>query len=755
MKKLTIAFSLFILHSSFLILHAQTTITGPTASGHWTMAGSPYNVQNSIYIPNDSTLTIDPGVTVNFQTSFAPYLHVLGRLVAIGTLADSIYFTATDTTNGFKGIRFYGITAANDSSKLEYCKIQYAKTSSTTFPTKDGGAVYFSKWSKAVIEHCYISNCVCVNGSGAGICCDSNSNPLIIYNTIVNNSDDFLYGGGIFTNNNSTPLISNNTITDNYAGSGGGGIGVYLCENYKVLNNTISGNSAAAWAYYGGGAIYSFESKGIISGNYISGNYAYNGAGGGLYIEGDTVSILNDTILYNAERNSGWGGGITCWYTTSDTIMNCIIANNSASNGGGITLYNAGTTYISNSTILNNTAVYSTGFGNGGGIFCYATSPDILNTTIANNYAYQGGGLYCDNAATPVSRNCIYWDDIGTNAGNELFQNDQPSTPDFYYSDVDGGTVAFGLNGNFYYGKYMNNINSDPLFNAPSAGQGAGYDGISADWTLQNSSPCIDSGDPLTNPYSTTDLGGNPRIVICRIDMGAYENQYGISSPLQVSIYGTNKVCHGDSTLLTASGATTYSWSPSAGLSCTNCPNPMASPTVTTTYMVIGTTGNCQAMDTITVTVNPLPFLVIGNNLDTLKISGAKTYLWSTGSTYDTTIVHQNGTYYVTATDSNGCVAKDSIIIVSTFVAGMNNSSWVSVYPVPSNGGMHVLLNGKGYSVLKVLDELGREIYTQNLSVEKTDQNININLGNVAEGVYLLQLFSAEGVTSKHIVIQK
>ncbi len=49
-------------------------------------------------------------------------------------------------------------------------------------------------------------------------------------------------------------------------------------------------------------------------------------------------------------------------------------------------------------------------------------------------------------------------------------------------------------------------------------------------------------------------------------------------------------ICLGDATGLTASGADTFSWSPAAGLSCANCRNPIASPTVTTTYTVTGKT---------------------------------------------------------------------------------------------------------------------------------------------------------------------
>jgi gliding motility-associated-like protein len=60
----------------------------------------------------------------------------------------------------------------------------------------------------------------------------------------------------------------------------------------------------------------------------------------------------------------------------------------------------------------------------------------------------------------------------------------------------------------------------------------------------------------------------------------------------------------GDNTTLTASGGGTYSWAPSTGLSCNNCPNPVASPTATTVYCVYVTDVNgCTDTACVTVTV--------------------------------------------------------------------------------------------------------------------------------------------------------
>jgi len=73
--------------------------------------------------------------------------------------------------------------------------------------------------------------------------------------------------------------------------------------------------------------------------------------------------------------------------------------------------------------------------------------------------------------------------------------------------------------------------------------------------------------------------------------------------------------CLGQNLTLQATGAAGYTWLPpsSSSLSCNNCPNPVASPTVTTSYFVTGTSPDgCQATDTITVKVN-LPVTVSVN----------------------------------------------------------------------------------------------------------------------------------------------
>lgn len=73
-----------------------------------------------------------------------------------------------------------------------------------------------------------------------------------------------------------------------------------------------------------------------------------------------------------------------------------------------------------------------------------------------------------------------------------------------------------------------------------------------------------------------------------------------ISAAPILSFVGTNSVCIGSSTSFTANGASTYSWSTGAPT-----PSVSVSPTITTTYSVVGTnTLGCTKTETISVIVN-------------------------------------------------------------------------------------------------------------------------------------------------------
>lgn len=114
-------------------------------------------------------------------------------------------------------------------------------------------------------------------------------------------------------------------------------------------------------------------------------------------------------------------------------------------------------------------------------------------------------------------------------------------------------------------------------------------------------------------------------------------------SAISVSAGTDVTICSNDSSRLIVTGApggSTYSWAPANGLSCTNCSNPYAKPTSTTTYYITVNSGGCIGKDTVTVNVtpgitakvSPSDTTICENDFVQLNASGGTNYQWSPGA---------------------------------------------------------------------------------------------------------------------------
>ncbi|MGB5895946.1 MAG: right-handed parallel beta-helix repeat-containing protein [Ignavibacteriaceae bacterium] len=332
-----IQFILFSLMTLTIISNAQTIIQPGDVSGTWTLSGSPYEIQGEITIPNDSTLTIEPGVLVEFQGYYK--FNVQGRLLAVGTSADTITFTINDTTGfhnpdttlgGWNGIEFIDTPLDNDTSKIIYCKLQYGKAVGSSPPENSGGAVVILNFNKVLISNCLISN-----NSAGGL-----NSPA---------------GGGI-----------------------------YMAFASIILEeNEISNNSA-----WDGGGILIYECDPVFVGNLIDSNHADEG-GGGIWIGGLSNSEFNYDIISN-NFASGNGGGMICWQTTNTSLNTVNILSNTANWGGGIGVIECELQLI-NCNINNNSAISL-----GGGLGSDFSTVYINNTTFASDTSGFGGAIHSD-----------------------------------------------------------------------------------------------------------------------------------------------------------------------------------------------------------------------------------------------------------------------------------------------------------------------------------------------------------------------
>jgi len=176
---------------------------------------SPFRVTGHLTVPAGDSLTIDPGVVLQFAGLYK--FNVYGTLIAVGTQKDTIRFEHLFlTVGGWDGIRFEG--SAGGVSKLQYCRVMNGmraigiagganpRISNSRILDSKSGIIITS--SKGVIEQCHISAT-----DGTGILVEGSSNTIIRNNWIF---DCFV--NGVIVTETAKASVDSNYISVNKIG---------------------------------------------------------------------------------------------------------------------------------------------------------------------------------------------------------------------------------------------------------------------------------------------------------------------------------------------------------------------------------------------------------------------------------------------------------------------------------------------------------------------------------------------------------
>ena len=140
-------------------------------------------------------------------------------------------------------------------------------------------------------------------------------------------------------------------------------------------------------------------------------------------------------------------------------------------------------------------------------------------------------------------------------------------------------------------------------------------------WSPLNGLDCINCPAPVASPDSTTEY-----FVTGASAFGCVNSDsvvIAVVQPITVSLSATaDTLCIGESKQLEVSGAAFYNWTPATGLSDPTIGNPIASPSATTDYTIIGYSDSSGCFTDTTqlrVTVGQLPEFQITDSLVTLN----------------------------------------------------------------------------------------------------------------------------------------
>ncbi|MCA9244771.1 MAG: hypothetical protein KDA32_12485 [Phycisphaerales bacterium] len=360
-----------------------------------------------------------------------------------------------------------------------------------------GGGVYAglrSRYDECTFLECQAEARTATDGLGGGLAA---VNQQFIYvrncNFVANSAR---VGAGLFTDKVTPITIRDSSFCSNDANEAGGGLAITDYTTGKVAGCTITSNSARIK----GGGIFHSESH--------EDEFSYS------------QCLIRDNVAAADANQLSDGGGFYFFRCENTPLIDCLLLGNSATGLGGA-IYNRSNSEPNDEPARGN------------------SDPVIRNCTVTGNTAgSSGGGMFstkviASNAPTPKVRNSIFWG----NSGGEIVDSAGSATT-VDYSDIEGSWSGVG----------SNNINSDPRFSDPAAG----------DLRPVPVSPVIDAGSNAS-PISPYDFAGATRIVDgdgaggAVVDMGAYEFQGTCPSSCPEDIDASHQVDLSDLAALLAS----------------------------------------------------------------------------------------------------------------------------------------------------------------------------------------------------------
>ena len=420
----------------------------------------------------------------------------------------------------------------------------------------------------------------------------------------------------------------------------------------------------------------------------------------------DGTDQMNITIMPAVSGNAG-SDESTC-QGVSFNLSNSATPPTASVFNGGILWTENGTGSLSNANSL--TPTYNPGAGELGNVTLtmtvFGVSPcpnvvDQMTLTItpgpqvdagSDETICAGQAFNLGNSATPPSSggliDSLRWNHMGTGS----LSGATTLTPTYTPGAGETGAVTLILTG---YGggcPEAYSLMTLTLVNAPTATLSGGaalcpgedtdlsidFTGT-APWTFvyaingTDQAPITTSSNPYTlnvSPAaSTTYTLSSVEDAACPGTVSGSATVTNAGTP-SVSISATaNPICDGESTDLTASGASTYVWDNGLGTGASHTVTPAA----TTTYSVTGTDGNgCTAEASLAITVNPVPAVSASATQNTIcegestdiTASGADSYAWSNGdNTAGITVSPAITTTYTVTGTTNGCTAAASVTI--------------------------------------------------------------------------------------------
>lgn len=359
-----------------------------------------YRVVGDLTVRNGATLTIEPGVVMEFESETALQITNDARLSAIGTEQDSIRFTGTTKTAGWwDGIYLYNAT--HPDNQMDYAVVEYGGGNAFHNSVAPGNLVIGRSSYSAAIS---VNNSTFRQSGGVGVSIHAGAKmPGSANNTYTKNADG---AAGVYASSMHY-LDSSSSYTGNAEGA-----------DYVIVDgNTLEEN--ATWQALD--VPYAIYDNVVVTDARLTieagAEFAFD-AQTGLTLGSESITQANGTenspiIFTGLTKEAGWWNGIYVFNTTHpDNLLDGIVVEYAGGEAFTTSTEPANLTvgrssYSSSVTVKNSTFRNSKGVG----MFVHASS-DIPGSEI-NTYTGNDEGP----VSFPTSK-IHYLDNNSTFTGN-------------------------------------------------------------------------------------------------------------------------------------------------------------------------------------------------------------------------------------------------------------------------------------------------------------------------------------------------
>lgn len=395
----------------------------------------------------------------------------------------------------------------------------------------------------------------------------------------------------------------------------------------------------------------------------------------------DSVIITHDTLLCSAG---------TLQLATVPALAYCWSPSNGLSNPSSgsplLTIPATATTYFVNAQVLGTNLIVNWDFSQGNtgftseykynaktgypeGVYWVGTSPQLQPNPWHNLFGFctdhttgNGNFMMINGSSNP---NTIVWEE--KNIAIQPNTNYAFSAWDESLSVGNPSQLQFSING-----KPIGNVDTAIMTTCQ-------WKQFYAVWNSGNNTSADISLINLNTAHGGNDFGlDDISFAKYSIVRDSINISVGTTPPVSILNKDTT-ICVGDSFQVIATGANTYQWTPYKYLSDSSA-SPIAKPLQTISYTVTGYSAQgCANTATLNVTVNTLPVIAItkdtgvckGSNIQlSANTPNALTYLWQPKDSFIVINANNIGVspdstlaYYVTVTDINHCINKDSVSV--------------------------------------------------------------------------------------------